>query len=221
MRNLKIAFLAMLIFCAQNFKSQNVLSPEKVFDLYFTSFINYDDNAVKELNSYTINFLGKNNTYTEKMEDLYQKKTEDLTRIFLSSLPVNVAAGCRTEARAYFSALMGNFRNAKYMIKSVKPISHPELKEQEITEITYNISFKVPSGNSEINIGDLKNIGEGEMRKYLIDATGRLKKADKTVSEEQTFNLYQVKYGSDTYYRNSGPQELYWEANGFYFRNIR
>lgn len=221
MRNLKIVFLAMLIFCAQNFRSQNVLSPEKVFNLYFTSFINYDDTAVKELNSYTINFLGKNNTYTEKMEDLYQKKTEDLTRTFLSNLPVNVAAGCRTEAQAYFSALMGNFRNAKYMIKSVKSISHPELKDQEITEIRYDISFKVPSGNSEINIGDLKNIGEGEMRKYLIDATARLKKADKTVSEEQTFNLYQAKYGSDTYYWNSGPQELYWEANRFYFQNIK
>lgn len=221
MRNLTIVFWAMLLFCAQNFKSQNILPPEKVFDLYFTSFINYDDNAVRELNSYTINFLGKNNTYTEKLEEAYKKKTEDLTRTFLSGLPDNVAAGCRTQAQEYFNALMSNFRNARYVIKSIKSITHPELKDQEITEITYTISFRVPSENSEINIGDLKKIGEGEMRKYLIDATGRLKKADKPVSEEQKFNLYQIKYGADTYYWNGGPQELYWKANEFYFRNIR
>jgi hypothetical protein len=41
-------------------------------------------------------------------------------------------------------------------------------------------------------MGDIKNIGAGEMKKYLIDVTNN-KKSRQIVSTEQKFNLYQVK----------------------------
>ncbi len=210
----------MLIFCTQNFKSQNILSPEKVFNLYFNSFVNFDDDSLKELNSYAINFLGKENTHKMNLNDAYNEKVDDLTQVFLSNLPADVNLKCKIEARHYFDVLMNNFKSASYKIESVNPVTNPELKGQEITEIIYTISFKVPSNLVTLNMGDIKKIGGGEMKKYLIDAADQLKKADKTVTAEQKFNLYQIKNGSDTYYWNGGPQELLWKATEFYFRNL-
>lgn len=210
----------MLIFCTQNFKSQNILLPENVFNLYFNSFVNFDDDSLKELNSYVINFLGKDNTHRMNLEDAYNQKVDNLTQVFLSNLPADVNSKCKTEAHDYFDVLMGNFKNATYKVKSVKSVNNLQLKDQEITEVTYEISFKVPSNLAVLNMGDIKKIGSGEMKKYLIDAAGQLKKADKTVTAEQKFNLYQIKNGSDTYYWNGGPQELLWKATEFYFRNL-
>jgi len=220
MKNLKITILVMLMFCAQNFKSQNILSPENVFHLYFNSFVNFDDDSLKELNSYVINFLGKDNTHKMNLEDAYNQKVDNLTQVFLSNLPADVSSKCKTEAHDYFDVLMNNFRSGTYKVKTIKSVTNPELKDQEITEVTYEISFKVPSNLASLNMGDIKKIGGGEMKKHLIEAANQLKRADKTVTAEQKFNLYQVKNGSDTYYWNGGPQELLWKATEFYFRNL-
>jgi hypothetical protein len=220
MKNLKAAFLVVLLCLAQNLRSQNILPPQKVFNLYFSSLIRYDDDSLKELNSYLINFLGKENTHKMSLQESYEQKVENLTDIFLSNLSTEVSSVCKNEAREYFKVLIGNFKNATYSIKDIKTISDEQVKNQEISQVDYEVSFKVPSVPSQINIGDIKKIGSGEMKKYLIDMANHLKKADKMISTRQKFNLYQVKYGTDTYYWNGGPQEMAWKLNEFYFKNI-
>ncbi|MCF2220583.1 hypothetical protein H9Q08_14940 [Chryseobacterium sp. PS-8] len=220
MKMLNIACLAIFLFSFGSLKSQNILKPENVFNLYFNSFVKYDDESVKELNSYLINFLGKESTHKMKLKDTYNEKIDEYTKLFLTGLPVNVASECSVEVKNYFSALMQNFANAKYRVKEIKIINDERLKGNGFSEVTYEVSFNVPSHNLMINMGDIKNIGAGEMKKYLIDVTNEIKKADKLVSTEQKFNLYQVKVGENIYYWNGGPQELNWKMNEFYLRNL-
>ncbi len=220
MKNLKAAFLVVILCFAQNLRSQNILSPQKVFSLYFDSFVKYDDDSLKELNSYLINFLGKENTHKMSLQESYDQKVDSFTHIFLSNLSAEVSSACKNEAHEYFKVLIGNFKNATCSIREIKTVSDEQVKGQEFSQVDYEVTFKVPSLPSQINMGDLKKIGPGEMKKYLIDMTNNLKKADKIVSTRQKFNLYQVKYGTDTYYWNGGPQEMTWKLNDFYFKNI-
>ncbi len=219
MKNFKIALWVMLMFCAQNLKSQNILSPENVFNLYFDSFVKYNDDSVKELNSYLINFLGKESTQRLSLKNAYDIKIDELTKMYLSNLPVEIASACKDEAHSYFSVLMNNFKNAQYTIKSIKSVCIEEMKDREISEVSYVASFKVPS-KVEMIISENKKIGAEEIKKYLTDVTTRLKNADKTITTTQKFNLYQLKNESDTYYWNTKPQELNWKLEEFYFKNI-
>jgi hypothetical protein len=220
MKNLKAAFLVVLLCLAQNLRSQNILPPQKVFNLYFNSFVKYNDDSLKELNSYLINFLGKENTHKMSLQESYDQKVDSFTNIFLSNLSAEVSSVCKNEAREYFKVLIGNFKDATYSIRDIRTVSDEQIKDQEISQIDYEVSFKVPSVPAQINIGDIKKIGSGEMKKYLIDMANHLKKADKMISTRQKFNLYQVKYGTDTYYWNGGPQEIAWKLNDFYFKNL-
>lgn len=220
MKHLKAAFLVVVLCFAQNVRSQNILPPQKVFNLYFESFVKYDDNSLKELNSYLINFLGKENTHKMSLQESYDQKVDSFTNIFLSNLSPEVSSVCKNEAREYFKVLIGNFKNATYSIKDIKMVPSELIKDQKNSEVDYEVSFKVPAEASQINIGDIKKIGPGEMKKFLIDITNNLKNADKVVSTRQKFSLYQVKYGTDTYYWNGGPQEMAWKLNEFYFKNI-
>ena len=220
MKNLKAAFLVAILCFAQNLRSQNILPPQKVFNLYFDSFVKYDDDSLKELNSYLINFLGKENTHKMSLQESYDQKVDSFTKIFLSNLPDEVSSVCKNEAREYFKVLIGNFKNATYSIKDIKTVSSEQVNDRETSEVDYEVSFKIPSVASPINVGDIKKIGPGEMRKFLIDVTNNLKKADKIVSTRQKFSLYHVKYGTDTYYWNGGPNEMAWKLNEFYFKNI-
>ncbi|GAA4164941.1 hypothetical protein GCM10022217_36320 [Chryseobacterium ginsenosidimutans] len=220
MKNLKIILLVILMFCVQKLKSQNILHPENVFDLYFKSFVKYDDASVRELNSYLINFMGKDHTYKMSQKDSYDKKVDYFTQLFLSNLSAEVAQECKKEARDYFCVFWSNFKEAKYNIKNIKTVFNENMKDQEISEVNYTVSFKVPSHKMSINIGDIKKIGAGEMRKYLIDITDYFRKADKVVSTDQKFMMYQLKHGRDTYYWNGGPEELVWQQEEFYLKSI-
>ncbi|WP_027378805.1 hypothetical protein [Chryseobacterium daeguense] len=219
MRTFNALIVLMLIFCFHNLKSQNIQTPENVFNLYFNSFVKYDDDSLKELNSYLINFLGKDNTHKMNLRDSSDERVDYFTNIFLSNLSADMAAACKVEAKNYFTVLVNNFKEAKYTIKSIEKHSDEKLKDQEFSEVVFEARFKVPSA-SDKNMGDLKKIGPGEMRKYLIDLTNHLKNADKVVSSEQKFNLYQMKDDRGTFYWNGGPQELAWKLNEFYFKNI-
>lgn len=220
MKIFNVAFLAIFLFCFQSLKSQNIQKPENIFNLYFNSFVKYDDESVKELNSYLINFLGKESTHKMKLKDIYNEKINDYTQLFLAGLPVHVASECSVEVKNYFTAFMQNFADAKYRVKEIKTVYDERFKGSGFSEVTYEASFKVPSHKMLLNMGDIKKIDAGEMKKYLIDVTNQLKKADKTVSTEQKFNLYQVKIGENIYYWNGGPQELNWKLNEFYLKNF-
>lgn len=220
MKKINAFLLLIILLCAQNFKSQNVLQPESVFDLYFHSFIKSDDQSLKELNSYLINFLGKDHTFKLRLEDDFQGKINYYTEAFLSTLAPEVSAACRNEAQNYFTILMGNFKNAHYKIKSIKNVPLLASKDQQVSEVIFEVDFKVPSKSCEPKIKDIKKADAEETKKYLTDLTAYFKKADKTVSSQQKFNLYQMKAGDNTYYWNGGPQEMIGNLNEFYLKNI-
>ena len=220
MRNVKAVLLLIMLFCIQNLKSQNLLAPEKVFDLYFNAFVKSDNESLKELNSYLINFLGKDNVHRTNAAENYSTMVESYTNIFLGNLSGDMAAACKTEARNYFGALVNNFKNAQYNIKSIKPIHDDKKETMAFSEVVFEVRMKVPSGISDVVIGDTNKIGAEEMKKYLQDLATRLKEADKMVSVEQKFNLYQMKAGRDIYYWNGGPEELSWKLSEFYLKNI-
>ncbi|WP_415324440.1 hypothetical protein [Chryseobacterium sp. MMS23-Vi53] len=220
MKNVKALLLLLMIFCVQNFRSQNLLQPEKVFNLYFNSFIKYDNESLKELNSYLINFLGKDNTYRTNATENYSKKVEDYTNIFLSNLAPEMASACKKEATNYFTVLMENFKASQYKIKSVKPIRDEKQGNLFFSEVIFEVTMKIPNNASEVKMGDFSKIGVEEMKKYLTDLTVRIKGADKIVTSEQKFNLYEMTEGRDIYYWNGGPEELSWKLNEFYLKNI-
>lgn len=220
MKRINAFLVLMLIFCAQTFKSQNVLKPENVFDLYFDSFIKHNDESLKELNSYLINFLGKDHTFKMSLNESYTGKINYYTEVFLSSLSPEVAAACKGEAEKYFTVLMDNFKGASYKIKSIKSIPVTEAKDQEMSEVAFYVTFKVPASTSELKMNDIKKADIKEVKKYLADLTVYYQKADKKVTSEQNFNLYQVKAGDHTYYWNGGPQELVWKLDEFYLKNV-
>lgn len=220
MRRFNAFLVLMLIFCAQNFKSQNVLPPENVFDLYFDAFVKHEDESLKELNSYLINFLGKDHTFKMSLDENYTEKINYFTEVFLSNLSPEVATECKSEAEKYFTVLMNNFKGATYKIKSIKSIPIKETKDQEMSEVTFEVNFKVPANTSDLQMNDIKKAGLKEIKKYLADLTVYYQKANKTVTSEQKFNLYQVKAAGDTYYWNGGPQELIWKLNEFYLKNL-
>lgn len=219
MKKINAMFVLIFIFCAQNFKSQNVLPPESVFKLYFDSFVKHDDESLRELNSYLINFLGKDYTFRMSLNESYTGKINYFTEIFLSNLSPEVAAACKVETEKYFTVLMENYKNAKYTIKSIKSVPITDSKTQEMSEVTFDVNFKVPKNTSELKMNDIKKAGIKEVKKYLADLTVYFEKADKVITSEQKFNLFQVKAGENTYYWNGGPEELNWKLNAFYLKN--
>ncbi|WP_449400228.1 hypothetical protein [Chryseobacterium wanjuense] len=217
MKNLKAILVAMLVLCIQNLKSQNILQPETVFNLYFNSFVKYDDDSLKELNSYLINFLGKDNTYRMNLRDSYQERVDYFTQIFLSNLPADVASSCKKEAQNYFSVLVDNFKDVEYTIKSIKSIHNKYGQDENLSEIVYEAKFKVPSDISGFKMADIKTINADAMKEYLASLTAYFKNADKIISVEQTFNLYEVRNGRDTHYWNGGLSGTGLEAERILF----
>lgn len=221
MKKFKAILLIMFLFCIHHVKSQNVLKPENVFNLYFDSFVKYNDESLKELNSYLINFLGKDYTYKMPSRDSYNERVNYFTKIFLSNLPEDVAAQCKDETHEYFTVLLDNFKDAKYTIKSITSVPNKHADGQHISEVTYLASFRVPSDVSSFKMQDFKKAGVKEMKRYLKDLSVGFRNADKTVSVEEKFILYQSEYKGDIYYWNGGPEQLVWKLNEFYFNSIR
>lgn len=221
MKKTKIIILLLLMFCMGGLQAQTkILQPKDVFSMYFNAFVGYNDQSVNELNGYLETFLGKENVYNINMRETYSSRVDYYTNLFLSSLSSEIADMCREEAKNYFSVLMDNFKNSKYKVKTIKSLINENAKDQNLSEVTYEVTFKVPKPSSHLKIDDTKRGNAIEMKKYLNLLTTNIKKADKIVSTEQKFTLYQVQNEQNIYYWNGGPQELVWKLHEVYLKNI-
>ncbi|ANF50877.1 hypothetical protein A0O34_10260 [Chryseobacterium glaciei] len=221
MGRIKGMLFLMLIFCVKNLSAQStVLKPDKVFGLYFDTFVKHDENALNNLNTYLKNFVGEDGIYKNNTETAYTEELKGLTNLFLSGFSENIREECREDAKNYFAALFDRYKTATYTIKSMETMRNDYSQSQDISEVFYDVMIKVPAKVTIIDLKKIKKISAKELKGYLKSLTNELVNADKEISLSEKFNLYQIYKGSDVFYWNGGPQELLWKVNNFYFKNI-
>lgn len=221
MGRIKGMLFLMLIFCVKNLSAQStVLKPDKVFGLYFDTFVKHDENALNNLNTYLKNFVGEDGIYKNNTETAYQEEIKGLTNLFLSGFPENIREECSQDAKNYFIALFDRYKTATYTIKNMETMRNDYSQSQDISEVFYDVTIKVPAKVTIIDLKRIKKISAKELKGYLKNLTNELVNADKEISLSEKFNLYQIYKGSDVFYWNGGPQELLWKLNNFYFKNI-
>jgi len=216
---MQILFLITLLSSQNFFAQTKALQPEQVFGLYFDTFVKQDEQALNQLNNYLVPFLGTENIYRMDMKKSYQQEVQNLTGLFLADLPKEKADVCKQEAYEYYQALLNNLKNTRYTLKSVREVKNEFAENSFVTELNVNLIFNVPE-NPELKTVNIKKMTAGELQDYLKKQTKVFSDSKKEVTVQQTFRLYQVKKGGNTYYWNGGPQELVWKLNDSYFKSF-
>jgi hypothetical protein len=221
MKNYKIIFLFLLSVMGQQLMAQTeVKKPKEAFELFFGTFVNNDDAALNKLNDYLRPTVEGQNAYQVDFKETSQEMMNGSVESFLSAFPKATAAACKKEAEEYFTAMFGNFKTGKLTVKDVKVIPNEYVKEEKIAEINYSVSFLVPSKLTSGPKGDLSKIKAEELKKYLVQAAQDFKNADKTVTTDQKFSLYELKEGDKIYYWNGSPDEIVSNLTDFYFESF-
>lgn len=218
--SVRILFL-MMLFCMQNvFAQTKPLKPEQVFGMYFDTFVKQDEHAKKKLNDYLTPFLGTENAYRTDMNKSFSDEVQNLTGTFLANLPKETAAACKTEAEAYFNALLSNLKNAEYKIKSIKEVKNEYADKSFVTELNVDLSFPVPAINGNFKAEEVQKMTAEDLKQYLTKKAKSFSKPADKITVKQIFKLYQIKKKGNVYYWNGGPQELVWKLNETYFKNL-
>ncbi|EFK37272.1 Uncharacterised protein [Chryseobacterium gleum] len=221
MKNYKIILLLLLTMIGQNvFAQTEVKKPKEAFELFFGTFVNNDETALNKLNEYLKPTVEGQNAYQVDFKETSKEMMNGSVENFLAAFPKATAAACKKEAEDYFTAMLGNFKTGKLTVKNVKVVPNEYLKDEKIAEISYSVSFLVPSKLTPGPKGDLNKIKPEELKKYLIQAAQDFKNADKTVTTEQNFNLYELKEGGKIYYWNGSPDEIVTNLTDFYFESF-
>ena len=197
-----------------------VKKPKEAFELFFGTFVNNDEVALTKLNDYLRPTVDGQNAYQVNFKETSEEMKKGSVDNFLAAFPKATAAACKKEAEAYFTAMLDNFKTGKLTIKEVKVVPNEYVEGDKIAEITYSVSFKVPSKLTTGPSGDIKKVKAEDLKKYLVQATQDFKNADKTVTIDQNFNLYELKEGGKIYYWNGSPDEIVTNLTDFYFESF-
>jgi len=217
----KKVLLLLVLLCGLNIEAQiTVLKPDKVFGLYFDTFVKHDNKALTTLNQYLKNFMGAEAIYNTDRNETYEQEVTGFTNLFLSEFSESVGNECRQQVRDYFVALFDRFKTATYSIKNMETMRNDYSQSQDVSEVYYEVKIKIPSEESAFVLKDSKNITAKQLKSYLKDLTHKLANANKEISFSDKFLLYQIYKEEGTYYWNGGPQELLWKLNNFYFKNF-
>ncbi len=221
MKNLKIVLLFVLAMIGQNLMAQaEVKKPAEVFEMYFGTFVKNDPAVLSKLNEYLKPTVEGQDAYQVDFKTVSAETLKTSTNGFLSAFSKSAGDSSRKEAEDYFTAMMDNFKNGKVTVKEVKIVQNEYVEDQKIAEITYSVSFKVPSKMPEGPSGDPKKIKAEELKKYLAESVQKFKNADKEVTTELQFSLYQLTEGGKIYYWNGGPDEIVTSLTDFYFESF-
>jgi len=197
-----------------------VKKPKEAFELFFGTFVNNDDAALNKLNDYLKPTVEGQNAYQVDFKETSKEMMNGSVENFLSAFPKATAAACKKEAEEYFTAMFGNFKTGKLTVKNVKVVPNEYVEGQKIAEISYSVSFLVPSKLTSGPKGDISKVKAEDLKKYLIQAVQDFKNADKTVTTDQNFNLYELKEGDKIYYWNGSPDEIVTNLTDFYFESF-
>ncbi|MFS4431318.1 hypothetical protein [Chryseobacterium sp. S90] len=220
MKNYKIIFLLLTMMGQQLIAQTEVKKPKEAFELFFGTFVNNDEAALNKLNDYLKPTVEGQNAYQVDFKETSKEMMDGSVENFLSAFPKATAAACKKEAEEYFTAMFGNFKTGKLTVKNVKVVPNEYVEGQKIAEINYSVSFLVPSKLTSGPKGDLNKIKTEDLKKYLIQAVQDFKNADKTVTTDQNFNLYELKEGDKIYYWNGSPDEIVTNLTDFYFESF-
>ncbi|WP_160137938.1 hypothetical protein [Chryseobacterium sp. c4a] len=218
MKNYKIIFLLLLTMVGQYVSAQTeVKKPKEVFELYFQTLVNNDEAALNKLNDYLRPTVEGQDAYQINFKKSSQEMINSSVENFLSAFSKATASACKKEAEDYYMAMIGNFKKAKVTVNNVKVIPNEYLEGEKIAEISYTVSFQLPSKLTHGPKGDTKKVKAEELKKYLIQIVEDFKNADKTVTTEQNFSLYELKEGGKIYYWNGSPDQIVTNLTDFYF----
>ncbi|WP_326981410.1 hypothetical protein VUJ46_14255 [Chryseobacterium sp. MYb264] len=218
---IKNVLLLVVLICAQNVRAQtSVLKPDRVFELYFNTFVKHDNKALTDLNNYLKNFMGQEAIYHMDMKNTYEQELTGFTNLFLTGFSESVGKECKQDVRNYFAALFDRFKTATYSIKNIDTMRNDYSQSQDVSEVYYDVKIKVPADTSSVDFKDGKNITAKQLKIYLKDLTNKLLNSNKEISYSEKFLLYQIYKEEGVYYWNGGPQELLWKLNNFYFENF-
>ncbi|REC48208.1 hypothetical protein [Chryseobacterium pennipullorum] len=221
MKNYKIILMLLLTVMGQYVAAQTeVKKPNEAFELFFGTFVNNDEAILKTLNEYLRPTVEGQDAYQVNFKETSEEVKNSSVDHFLEAFPKSAASACKKEAREYFTAMFANFKAAKLTIKEVKVVPNEYVEGSKIAEITYSASFKVPAKLTSGPAGDPKKIKTEDLKKYLIQATQDFKNADKTVTTDQNFSLYELKEGDKIYYWNGSPDEIVTNLTDFYFESF-
>jgi len=220
MKNYKIIFLLLTMMGQQLIAQTEVKKPKEAFELFFGTFVNNDEASLNKLNDYLKPTVEGQNAYQVDFKETSKEMMNGSVENFLSAFPKATAAACKKEAEEYFTAMFGNFKTGKLTVKNVKVVPNEYVEGQKIAEISYSVSFLVPSKLTSGPKGDLNKIKAEDLKKYLIQAVQDFKNADKTVTTDQNFTLYELKEGDKIYYWNGSPDEIVTNLTDFYFESF-
>ncbi|WP_336703537.1 hypothetical protein [Chryseobacterium indologenes] len=221
MKNYKIIFLLLLTIMGQQLMAQTeVKKPKEAFELFFGTFVSNDDAALNKLNDYLKPTVDGQTAYQVDFKETSQEMINGSVENFLAAFPKATAAACKKEAEDYFKAMFGNFKTGKLTVKDVKVVPNEHVEGQKIAEISYSVSFLVPSKLTSGPKGDLNKIKTEDLKKYLIQAVQDFKNANKIVTTDQNFSLYELKEGDKIYYWNGSPDEIVSNLTDFYFESF-
>lgn len=221
MKNYKIILLLLLTMMGQYVSAQTeVKKPKEAFELFFGTFVNNDEVALNKLNDYLRPTVEGQNAYQVNFKETSEEMKKGSVENFLAAFPKATAAACKKEAEEYFTAMLENFKTGKLTVKEVKVVPNEYLEGEKIAEVAYSVSFKVPSKLTTGPAGDLKKVKAEDLKKYLVQAAQDFKNADKTVTTEQNFSLYELKEGGKIYYWNGSPDEIVTNLTDFYFESF-
>lgn len=220
MKNYKIVFFLILAFFVQSLKGQEVKKPAEIFGLYFDTFVRYDNEEVAKLNEYLRPIVEGKDSYQANMKEISEGVIKASAENFLLPYPKNVAIACKKESEDYFKVLYENFQNGKMSVKKVEVVQNEYVPDQKVARIQYSVTFKVPSKLSEVIIPDSGKVKSEELKGFLTDIIEKFKNADKIVTTEQEFSLYELKHNGKIYYWNGSPDQIVSTLTDFYFESF-
>lgn len=221
MKNYKIIFLLLLTIMGQQLTAQTeVKKPKEVFELFFGSFLNNDEATRLKLNDYLRPTVKGKDAFDINFKENTDQMVKSGTEGFLSVFPKAAAAACQKEAEDYFKILFTNFRSATLTIKSINVVQNEYVEDQKIAEVKYAVSFKVPATPTPEPKVEPAKIKPEDLKKYIVQMIQNLKTADKTITTDQEFSLYELKEGDKIYYWNGSPDQIVTNLTDFYFDSL-
>lgn len=221
MKNYKIILFLLLTMMGQYLTAQTeVKKPAEAFEMFFGTFVNNDDAALNKLNDYLKPTVDGQNAYQVNFKETSEEIMKSSVDNFLSAFSKTTGSVCKKEAEDYFRAMFENFKNGKLTVKNVKVVPNEYVEGQKIAEISYSVSFKVPSKLTVGPTGDTQKVKADDLKKYLTQAAKDFSNADKIVTTDQNFNLYELKEDGKIYYWNGSPDEIVSSLTDFYFESF-
>ncbi|WP_347218080.1 hypothetical protein [Chryseobacterium sp.] len=221
MKNYKIIFLLLLTMMGQQLTAQTeVKKPKEVFELFFGSFLSNDEATRLKLNDYLRPTVEGKDAFDINFKENADTMVKSSAEGFLSVFPKAAASACQKEAEDYFKVLFANFRNAQLTIKSINVAQNEYIEDQKIAEVKYTVSFKVPATPTPEPNVEPKKIKADDLKKYILQMTQNLSNADKTITTDQEFSLYELKEGDKIYYWNGSPDQIVTNLTDFYFDSL-